>query len=434
MAEPTYFNHAIETADRGTLTRHQTARMQTVLRETLASNAFYQKKLREAGFDDANDFKSLDDLARLPFTQKQELVNDQEAHPPYGTNLTYGMERYVRLHQTSGTMGKPMRWLDTRESWDWWARCWGAVYRAAGVSESDRIFFAFSFGPFIGFWAAFAGAEKIGALAISGGAQDSLQRLKNLIELRATALCCTPSYALHLAEVAAKENIKLRDSEIKKIVVAGEPGGSIPGTKVRIEEAWGAKLYDHTGATEVGAHGFTCVAQNGVHINEGEFIAEVIDPLTGKYSDEGELVITNLDRLGSPIIRYRTGDQVRLNRATCKCGRTFARMEGGIIGRIDQMLIVRGVNIFPSAIESIVRAHPEVEEFAIEVERVEEMDELTVRVEINGADASRSAIAEKIARDCAHRLGLRVKVLVAPENSLPRFELKAKRLTDRRKT
>jgi len=431
-----YFD-PIETATREHITRHQTGRMQTLLRETLASNAFYQKKLREAGFTDANDFKSLDDLARLPFTKKQELVDDQEAHPPYGSNLTYALDRYVRLHQTSGTMGKPMRWLDTRESWDWWARCWGAVYRAAGVSESDRIFFAFSFGPFIGFWAAFAGAEKIGALAISGGAQDSLQRLKNLIELRATALCCTPSYALHLAEIAAKEKVDLRDSEtespfgIKRIVVAGEPGGSIPGTKSRIEEAWGAKLYDHTGATEVGAHGFTCVAQSGVHINEGEFIAEVIDPLTGKYADEGELVITNLDRLGSPIIRYRTGDQVRLNRAACECGRTFARMDGGIIGRIDQMLIVRGVNIFPSAIESIVRAHAEVEEFAIEVERVEEMDELTVRVEIR--DGAATAIAENIAQDCAHRLGLRVKVLIAPENSLPRFELKAKRLTDRRK-
>jgi phenylacetate-CoA ligase len=330
-------------------------------------------------------------------------------------------------------MGKPIRWLDTRESWDWWARCWGAVYRAAGVGESDRIFFAFSFGPFIGFWAAFAGAEKIGALAISGGAQDSIQRLRNMVELRASALCCTPSYALHLAELATKEKIDLRDSAVEKIVVAGEPGGSIPGTKARIEETWGAKVYDHTGATEVGAHGFACTAQCGVHLNEGEFIAEVIDPLTAKYAEEGELVITNLDRLGSPIIRYRTGDQVRLNRAVCECGRTFVRMEGGIVGRIDQMLIVRGVNIFPSAIEAIVRAYPEVEEFAIEVERVEEMDELTVRAEVKGAEVVASAIAERIARDCAHRLGLRVKVVVAPENSLPRFELKSKRLTDRRK-
>jgi phenylacetate-CoA ligase len=329
-------------------------------------------------------------------------------------------------------MGKPMRWLDTPQSWDWWARCWGTVYRAAGVCEDDHIFFAFSFGPFIGFWAAWAGAEKIGALSISGGAQDSVQRLRNLIELDATALCCTPSYALHLAEIAQKEKINLRDSAIQRIIVAGEPGGSIPGTKSRIEEAWDAKLYDHTGATEVGAHGFTCVAQNGVHLNEGEFVVEVLDPLTGRAADEGELVITNLDRLGSPNIRYRTGDQVRLNRSTCECSRTFVRMDGGIIGRIDQMLIVRGVNIFPTAIESIVRAYPEVQEFAVEVYHVDAMDELEVKLEAGGANPQ--ALVEQIAQVCSHRLGLRVKVSLAAPNSLPRFELKARRLTDRRKS
>ncbi len=431
MSNTTFFNQSIETASREALTRHQIALMHQLLSEALASNPFYQRKLREAGFNDAREFKSLDNLARLPFTRKQELVDDQQANPPFGSNLTYPIDRYTRLHQTSGTMGKPMRWLDTPQSWDWWARCWGAVYRAAGVSEKDRIFFAFSFGPFIGFWAAWAGAEKIGALAISGGAQDSVQRLHNLIELRATALCCTPSYALHLAEIAQKEKIDLRASAVERIVVAGEPGGSIPGTKSRIEEVWGAKLYDHTGATEVGAHGFTCIAQNGVHLNEGEFIAEVLNPLTGKPADEGELVITNLDRLGSPIIRYRTGDQVRLNRAMCECGRTFARMDGGIIGRIDQMLIVRGINIFPSAIETIVRAYPEVLEFGVDVYRVDEMDELELKVEVASGDPR--SVAEKIAQDCAHRLGLRVQVALAPLGSLPRFELKARRLTDRRK-
>ena len=427
----TYFDREIETASREELTRHQTARMQTLLREALASNSFYGNKLRDAGLTDARDFKSLDDIARLPFTRKQELVDDQDAHPPFGTNLTYPLEKYIRLHQTSGTTGKPLRWLDTRESWDWWARCWGAVYRGAGIGEHDRIFFAFSFGPFIGFWAAWAGSEKIGALAISGGAQDSYQRLRNLIDLGATALCCTPSYALHLAEIAAKGKISLRDSAIQRIVVAGEPGGSIPGTKARIEEAWGAKLTDHTGATEVGAHGFSCVAERGVHLNEGEFLIEVLDPQTGKPADEGELVISNLDRLGSPIIRYRTGDAVKLNRVRCDCGRTFARMEGGIIGRIDQMLIVRGVNIFPSAIEAIVRAYPEVQEFAVVIDRVEEMDELGIQIE--AASANPQAVADAIARNASHRLGLRVDVKLATPETLPRFELKARRITDRRK-
>lgn len=428
--EVTYFNRAVETASREELVRHQTERMQVLLRETLASNAFYGRKLRAAGFTDARDFKSRTDITHLPFTRKQELVDDQEMHSPFGTNLTYPLERYTHIHQTSGTMGKPLRWLDTPDSWDWWARCWGAVYRAAGISESDRIFFAFSFGPFIGFWAAWAGSDKIGALAISGGAQDSIQRLRNLIDLGATALCCTPSYALHLAEIAQKENVDLCASAVRRIIVAGEPGGSIPGTKARIEEAWGAKLFDHTGATEVGAHGFTCVAESGVHLNEGEFFIETIDPQTDMSAGEGELVITNLGRLGSPVIRYRTGDQVRLDRSVCQCGRTFVRMDGGIIGRIDQMLIVRGVNIFPSAIETIMRSYPEVIEFAVEVYSIGAMDELAIKAEIAGENPQ--AIADTIARDASHRLGLRVPVSLAPHETLPRFELKARRIIDRR--
>ncbi|MBI3740155.1 MAG: phenylacetate--CoA ligase family protein [Chloroflexi bacterium] len=429
--EVKYFQPAIETAARATLTQLQLARMQTQLRELLATNAFYQKKLRAAGFTDAREFKSLDDLARLPFTRKQELVDDQAAHPPFGSNLTYALDHYIRHHQTSGTTGKPLRWLDTRASWDWWKRCWGAVYRAASVDKSDRIFFAFSFGPFIGFWSAWAGAEEIGALCISGGAQDSLARLKNILELGATVICCTPSYALHLAEVAQKENLDLRASAVKKIIVAGEPGGSIPGTQTRMQDAWNATVFDHTGATEIGAHGFTCLAQRGVHLNEGEFIIEVIDPVTGKNADEGELVITNLGRIGSPNLRYRTGDQVKLNRAPCECGRTFARMEGGIIGRIDAMLIVRGVNIFPSALEAIVRAYPEAQEFAVEIFRANELDELELKIEIAAPNAE--MIADKIARDAHQRLGLRVLVRIAPNGSLPRFELKARRVNDRRK-
>jgi phenylacetate-CoA ligase len=430
MGEITYFNRAIETASREKLRQHQTERMQALLRAVLASNPFYQKKVREVGLADARDFRSLDDLARLPFTRKQELVDDQAAHPPFGTNLTYPLEKYIHLHQTSGTMGKPMRWLDTRASWDWWADCWATIYYAAGVSEKDRIFFAFSFGPFVGFWSAWVGCERIGALAISGGAQDSTQRLRNLMELGATVVCCTPSYALHLAEVAQKEKIDLANSAVRCLIVAGEPGGSIPGTRARIEQTWGAKLYDHPGATEVGAHSFTCVFQNGVHVNEGAFIAEVIDPCTGEYADEGELILTNLGRLGSPVIRYRTGDQVRLNRAPCECGRTFVRLDGGIIGRIDQMLIVRGVNVYPTAIEAIVRAYPEAQEFQVEVYRVSEMDELEVKVEVVGENPQ--AIADAIARDAAHRLGLRVPVTLVPPGLLPRFELKAKRVVDRR--
>lgn len=427
--EISYYDKDIETAGREDLSAHQMLRMRMLLKELLASNPFYGRVLRDAGLNDARLLHSPEDLNSLPYTSKSQLVEDQQAHPLFGTNITFPLERYIHLHQTSGTTGMPLRWLDTRESWDWWARCWAAVYYAAGVTAADRIFFAFSFGPFIGFWAAWAGSKKIGALAISGGAQDSYQRLRNLIELQATVLCCTPSYALHLAEVSRKENIDLKKSAVSKIIVAGEPGGSVAGTKARIEEIWGARLFDHTGATEIGAHGMTCQGQCGVHLNEGEFLIEVIDPLTLKPADEGELVITNLDRIGSPVLRYRTGDHVRINRDTCECGRTFVRMEGGIIGRIDQMLIIRGVNIFPSSLESIVRSFPRVQEFRVIVDERNAMDELTIVVEVDGDNPG--DVVKAIGRKAAHLLGLRVGVELA-DQPLPRFEMKASRVVDKR--
>jgi phenylacetate-CoA ligase len=425
----TYFDRAIETAGCEDIAAHQISRLRVLLKELIASNPFYGKTLRDAGFTDARLFHSLEDLKSLPFTCKSQLVDDQEINPPFGTNLTFPFDRYTHLHQTSGTTGKPLRWLDTSESWDWWARCWAAVFCAAGITAADRIFFPFSFGPFIGFWAAWAGAEKIGALAISGGAQNSYQRLRTLMELQATVLCCTPSYALHLAQVAAEENIDLRRSTVRKIVVAGEPGGSIPGTRTRIEGAWGAKVFDHTGATEIGAHGMTCLGQCGVHLNEGEFLVEVLDPLNLKAADEGELVITNLGRIGSPVLRYRTGDHVRINRDVCECGRTFARMDGGIIGRIDQMLIVRGVNIFPSSLESIVRTFPRVQEFRVIVEDINAMDELLLVIEVAGDNPE--DVVKAVGRETAHRLGLRIGVELAAQ-PLPRFEMKASRVVDKR--
>ncbi|MDQ4077308.1 MAG: phenylacetate--CoA ligase family protein, partial [Chloroflexota bacterium] len=361
-----YFNRDAECADRERVQNRQLARLRLMLDELLASNPFYQRKLREVGVEHVTDILTLDDLRNLPFTTKAELVADHEANPPFGSDLTYPLSRYKRIHQTSGTTGKPMRWLDTEDSWQWWGRCWATVLRAAGVDEEDRVYFAFSFGPFIGFWSAWEGVRQIGALTISGGAHSSEQRLEGLLDIDATVVCCTPSYALHLAKVAEEIGLadQLRESKVRAIIVAGEPGGSIPNTRERIQELWGAKVYDHTGATEVGAHGYTCLYQCGVHLNEGEFIVEVLDPQTDEPSDEGELVITNLGRVGSPVIRYRTGDHVRLNRESCACGRSYVRMEGGVLGRMDDMITVRGINVFPSAVENIVRFFPEVDEFA----------------------------------------------------------------------
>jgi phenylacetate-CoA ligase len=415
----------------------QLAAFRAMLAEVLAGNVFYRRKLDEVGITEAGTIEGWDDFLRLPFTHKQELVADQQANPPFGSFLTYPLERYTRLHQTSGTTGRPLRWLDTDESWAWWGRCWATVYRAAGVGAGDRIFFPFSFGPFVGFWAAWEGARQIGALAISGGAQSSEQRLASLLELGATVVCCTPSYALHLAEVARAcgQAERLQGSAVRVLIVAGEPGGSLPATRQRIEAAWGARLYDHPGATEVGAYGFTCQQQVGVHLNEDEFIFEVLVPGSdcSAPDGDGELVITNLGRWGSPVIRYRTGDHVRLVQEPCTCGCRFARLEGGVLGRIDDMLIVRGVNVYPSAIENLVRTVPEIDEYCLVVRREGALDELTILIEPVVTDsAGAQALAEQLERLCDDRLALRTSVLSVARGTLPRWELKSHRVRDLR--
>lgn len=319
--------------------------------------------------------------------------------------------------------------LDTEESWDWWGQCWGHVLSGAGLSSEDRIFEAFSFGPFIGFWASVEGARKIGAMMIPGGGRDSPQRLELMRDTCSTALCCTPTYALRLAEVAREFNFDLRTLPVRATIHAGEPGANIPFTKKRIEESWNAKCYDHAGASEVGAHSFECEAQpGGMHIIESEFIVEVMDTRTNEIvapGECGELVITNLGRWGFPVIRYRTGDLVVVNEQKCKCGRTFARFDGGIVGRADDMVTVRGVNVFPSAVENIIRQFKEVDEFRVTVHTVKQMDEMDVEIELAvGADSSDAAA---IAQALDSALSFRPTVQVVKRDTLPRFELKAKR-------
>ncbi len=428
--DTSYLDPFVETLGREALRQIQLKKLQLMLGPVCSSNAFYRRKLADAGLRSPNDLKTIEDLQRLPFTTKRELSADQAAAPPYGTNLTFPRGKYTRIHQTSGTTGEPLRWLDTEDSWNWWARCWATVYRAAGVTDRDRIFFAFSFGPFIGFWSGYQGAQHIGALAVPGGGMSSYQRAKAIIDHDISVLVCTPTYALHLQEVAEQEGIKLVDSSVNITIQAGEPGASVAGTKERIEAAWGARCYDHVGATEVGAWGFECQAQAGVHVNEGEFICEVIDPVTGKPAEEGELVMTNLGRLGMPIIRYRTGDRARLAEKPCECGRTYLRLDGGVIGRIDDVVIVRGVNVFPSAIENIVRRFPEVGEFAVDVYRRAELDDMEVRIEVR--DEKVEEVTAAVAKEIRAGIGIRAVVTPVPFGTLPRFDLKAKRFSDHR--
>jgi len=420
------YDRALETLDEAARRAHQLRRLRTLVEATHGANPFWTARWQAAGLGGGGDLRDLDDLRRLPLTSKRDLAEDQQAHPIFGTNLTYPLERYVRVHQTSGTTGAPLRWLDTEESWAWWARCWGFVLAGAGVGPGDRAFFPFSFGLFVGFWAGFEGARALGALAIPGGGQDSAARLAAMETLGATVLVCTPSYALHLLQVARECGIDPARLPVRVTVHAGEPGAGIPAVRARIEEGWGARAFDHAGMTEMGAYGYECEAQAGLHVNESEFIAEVIDPRTGTPADEGELVLSNLGRLGSPLVRYRTGDRVRRASASCPCGRTFARLDGGILGRLDDMLIVRGVNVFPSAIEAIVRRFA-VEEFQIEVFREGELDEVRVLVEIDGGESSAHRVQEALCTG----LGLRLPVMPVGAGSLPRFELKARRVVRR---
>lgn len=415
-----------ERLDAGGLRALQRRKLAAMLAELHAGNAFYRRKLAPVRFDPL-----IDPLDRLPFTTRGELEADQLAHPPYGTNLTYPIERYTRYCQTSGTGGRPMRWLDTNESWKWIGRCWGKIFGAAGVTPEDRLMFAFSFGPFLGFWGAFDSSVAHGFLSLPAGGMSTTARLKMIFDNRVTAVLCTPTYALRMAEVARQEGLDLAGSSVRAMFVAGEPGGSIPETKKAIESAWGARIFDHSGMTEIGPMSFECKeAPGGIHVIESEYIVEVIDPETGKEVPDGqvgELVVTNLGRWGSPVIRYRTNDQVRLTRGTCACGRTFARLEGGILGRVDEMFIVRGNNVFPTAIEAVLRRFAEIVEFRVNIIESGALTRVKLEIEPAPEFSDPASLCEQVGRKLAETLSFKADVEAVPSGSLPRFEMKAKR-------
>lgn len=421
-----FYDQRIETLDETGLRELQSEKLRRLMKE-VSANEFYREKLRAANVD-FDEIKSVDDLRAMPFTTKPELVEEQLSHPPYGRLLTYPLSRYLYFHQTSGTTGRPLKCLDTQESWQWWERCWGYVYRGAGVTQDDTVFCAFSFGPYLSHWAAISGAWHVGAMCIAGGGMNSEQRLQAILDNRATVLVCTPTYALHLAEVARAKEIDLRSSLIRVGIYAGEPGASLPNVRRAIEEAWGARVFDHAGATEVGAWAYDCEAQDtAIHLNEAEFIFEVIEPESGNAVDEGErgeLVITSLGRAAMPALRYRTGDTVEMTRARCACGRTFARISGGVLGRADDMMIVRGVNIYPAAIDDLMRGLLDIAEYEVHIRRVSGLDDLLIRIETTGA-ISFDEVERAVSKEFRNRFNVRVSIEQA--EGLPRYEFKARR-------
>jgi len=413
----------LEALDRAALADYQLSRLNELLAAILPSNHFYAEKLANG----PRQLEHLDQLAELPLTLKEELI-DTTHHLP--ANLTWPVDHYVRYHQTSGTRGRPLSVCDTATDWQWWIDSWQYVLDAAHITSADRALLAFSFGPFIGFWSAYDALVARGTMAIPGGGMNTLARLDLIRRTEATVLFCTPTYAMHLVEVAEEHSINLAHFAVRKILVAGEPGGSVPATRARIESAWNARVTDHSGASEVGPWGYSDREQRGLHILEAEFIPEFLPVAPTAEAGSpvlSHLVLTSLGRHGMPIVRYRTGDLVKPVWPTDGPNR-FVLLEGGVLGRADDMMIVRGVNIFPSSIEQILRSFPEVVEFRLTVRKRGEMDELVVEVEDRLQNPSR------IAEELQLRLGLKVDVRLAPAMSLPRFEGKGQRFVDNRST
>ena len=371
---------------------------------------------------------TLDELAPL---EKHELVADQERHPPFGTNLTYPLESYTHVHQTSGTTGRPLRVLDTASDWAWWQALFADTLRVTGVRPGDRVALAFSFGPHVQFWAAKAGLEEVGAMALPLGGMSSVQRLHTLAELGATAIMCTPTYALRLFEVAIEERMDAALASIERVICTGEPGASLPALRARIEDGFGARVYDHAGLTEVGPFAYPCTDGGGLHVYDREFVCEILDAQLRPVAPgaRGELVLTPLGRTGFPVLRYRTGDVVVNAAGACPAGHADRWLPGGIVGRTDDMVVIRGMNVHPSAIEETVRDASGAGEFRITFYSERRgMDEVKLEVELgSGAEARR---LQELMRQ---RLGLRVRVVPVAAGVLPRDNGgKARRVIDQR--
>ncbi|MEX0727230.1 MAG: AMP-binding protein, partial [Planctomycetaceae bacterium] len=363
-------------------------------------------------------------------------VADQRQHPLYGTNLTYPRGAYSRLHQTSGTTGQPIRWLDTPESWNWLIVCWSQLFPLIGITPQDRFCFPFSFGPFLGFWAGFEGALRGGNFSVAAGGMSTAARLQLIFEHEITVVCCTPTYAMRMAEVARDEGHDLAAGAVRILLVAGEPGGSIPAIRRQIGEAWGARVVDHWGMTELGPMAIEPVEYPAsLALLETECIAEILDPVTTEPvppGELGELVITNLGRLGSPLLRYRTGDLVRADK-TADATAGFLRLEAGILGRVDDMITIRGNNVFPSAIEAAIREFDDVAEYRLELRTTRAMNHLRIEIEprLESADRRNSLstddLVEAIRQHLRDRFHFQAEVISVPANSLPRFEMKGRR-------
>ena len=436
-----YWNPKNETLSREELRSLQHRKLKRLCEWAYARSPFHRRRWEKTGFH-PDHLRTVADIQRIPFMSRDEWMDAQAEAPPFGSLPTVSRDLAIRYHTTSGTTGRtPLRVLDGTKDWQWIAEMWCYGFWGFGIRPSDVVLFAFSYGTFIGFWGAHYACEKIGCLVLPSGGATSEARVKSIMDMEVTTLCSTPTYALRLAQTAAEMGVDLaRDSKLEKVIVSGESGGSIPAVKRQLEAALGAKVSDMAGMTEIGTIMiFECANQpGGTHIIEDHFIEETIEhdgdrPLP--YGDRAERVVTSLGRGFIPLIRYRTKDLVvKIPHSSCPCGRTGDIYHGGIQGRWDDMKLVRGTNVYPRAVESIVRECRAVDEFQILLTREGVQDEITVLVELKpGREDHWAELEGRLCKDLpdAHE-GLRFNVRLAERNSLPRFELKAKRLVDKR--
>lgn len=426
---------ALETLSREEFEKRQLKLFRKRMKYVIEKSPFYKRKYAEAGVT-PGDIKTMDDVRKVPFTTKMELLKSQEEHPIFGDFPCLPPEAACRVFQTSGTTGTPLKVPFSKK--DWFKNCFEQfsyfVY-GYGMESKDVAFFPFMYGLFIAWWGLQATMEQHGITIVPGGGQTSETRLKSLIDWGATIVCGTPTYIIYLGELAQKMGIDLPNSKVRIVVTAGEPGAQVPATKSLVERLWGAKNYDDIGSTEITNFGFECVVQNGTHLNEAMFLPESLDKETGEPvgpGEVGELVLSNLCCETAPLLRYKTGDLVRFNYDRCECGRTFLRMIGGVIGRADDMFHFGGVNIFPSAIENFIRQVPEFSiEYQLVVPRQGSGKRLKIRVEPASADIpqdSLRAAVKAIIDDITYNVKITPDVEVAAVGSLPRFEGKARRI------
>jgi phenylacetate-CoA ligase len=436
-----YWNPLLETLTREKIRILQLRKFRRILEWAYNHSPFYRRFYREAGLE-PGDIKVFEDIRKVPKIEKDMMRDVQDRAPfPYGDMMALPISRVTAFRQTSGTTGTPVYQGCSWQDWEWWAETWCYILYAQGYRETDRVFIPFGYNIFVAFWAGHYGAEKLGCEVIPGGVLDTRARVLKMKELMCTAFMATPTYVLGMADKARSELgiDPAKDLQIKRITTAGEPGGCIPTTKRRMEEAWGAKVYDHIGITEVGSWSYECTSQpGGQHVNEAFFLVEIEDLETGEIIDEpnrkGKMIITSFDRLAKPSIRFDTKDVIQWADYACDCGRTFRLIKGGIVGRADDITKVKGVLLAPTAIEEVVRDFPELgDEFEVVVSREGDLDELLLKVEIiPGMEKDEAAILSRLKSLLRVQTNLGYRIEIHPYGDLPRYEVKAMRFKDLR--